>query len=155
MTACHWQLYITMFALGREHKSLPLSFEVKCWVVSISNLHVCSSGGHCPSENGVARGQATGGGRSERSWSFTLFKVSAVGVSAFSEEWSPVISGGDSIEIANFEVLKNRGFQMYLCSSGWNRNRWLVGCLQKEKKEMFAGNKGLIENRKNNFLSRF
>lgn len=119
------------------------------------NLHVCSSGGHCASENGVARGQATGGGRSERSWSFTLFKVSAVGVSAFSEEWSPVISGGDSIEIANFEVLKNRGFQMYLCSSGWNRNRWLVGCLQREKKEMFAGNKGLIENRKNNFLSRF
>lgn len=91
----------------------------------------------------------------KESWSFTLFKVSAVGVSAFSEESSTVINGGDSIEIASFEVLKNRGFQMCLCSSGWNRNRWLVGCLQKEKKEMFAGNKGLIENRKNTFLSRF
>lgn len=69
--------------------------------------------------------------------------------------WSAVISGGDSVEIANFKALKNRRFQTYLCSSGWNRNRRFVGCLQKEVKEMFAGNKGLIENRKNNFLSRF
>lgn len=30
-----------------------------------------------------------------------------------------------------------------------------MGCLQKEEKKMFAGNRGLIENRKNNFLSRF
>lgn len=69
--------------------------------------------------------------------------------------WSAVINGGDSIEIANFKALKNRRFQTYLCSSGRNRNRRLVGCLQKEEKEMFAGNKGLIENGKNNLLSRF
>lgn len=95
------------------------------------------------------------GGEVKEAWSFTLDKVSAVGVSAFSEEWSTVINGGDSTEIASFKVLKNRGFQTCLCSSGWNRNRRLVGCLQKEEKEMFAGNKVLIENRKNNFLSRF
>lgn len=69
--------------------------------------------------------------------------------------WCAVINGVDSIEIANLKVLKNRGFQAYLCSSGWNRSRRLVGYLQKEEKEMFAGNKGLIENRKNNFLFRF
>lgn len=41
----------------------------------------------------------------KEAWSFTLYKMSAAGVSARSEEWSAVISGGDSIEIANFKVL--------------------------------------------------
>lgn len=91
----------------------------------------------------------------KEAWSFTLYKVSAAGVSAFIEGWSTAINGGDSVEIDNFKVLKNRGFQACLCSSGWNRSRRLVGCLQKEEKEMFAGNKGLLENRKNNFLFRF
>lgn len=69
-------------------------------------------------------------------WSFTVVKLSAIGAGAFSEG-----SGADTVEMANFKVLRNRQFQPYVCSSEWNRNRQWGVCRQlKEEEEVFAGN---------------
>lgn len=73
-------------------------------------------------------------------WSFTVAKVSAVGFCVFSEDGSIEVNGVDSVEIVNFKVLKNTGFQPYLCISVWNGSRRWDVRRQLEEEEMFGGN---------------